>query len=379
MVLAFVILMALLLSGHVLTPVNIFLVLTTTTALKPGVFMYLANGARRLAECRTSLQRLEAHLLKTNEINETEINQEVFFPETGKVIGKNGKKSKSFAGTFVDLHNVSSSYDSKNLILSDISFRACETELVLISGPVGSGKSSLLDTVIGELQIISGVISKRGTIAYVPQIPWVFSGTLRENIVFHQPFDYSRYQAVIRACELENDLKALPNGDMTIVGERGVVLSGGQRSRVNLARAIYDDSDIYLLDDPLSAVDGSVGRRIFENGICGLLRNRIRLLVTHHQQYQKYCDQAITLADGRVLTKEVVKKDSLSENDNKIYDDDHDEAVQESKEFSSLVISEEDRFFGHVSWRTYLQYLLAAFPLLCGILVLGFVVIALGW
>ena len=304
LVLSSVILMALLLSGHVLTPVNIFLVLATTAALKPCVFFYLATGVREIAECRASILRLEAFLLKNNQLNQTitkRHKQEVFPQETENEFHEDGKKSNSVAGTFVDLHNVSCSYNQKTLALSGVSFKVFERELVLISDPVGSGKSTLLNAILGELPVICGTISQNGTIAYVPQIPWVFSGALRDNIVFHQPFDYSRYQAVIKACELVNDLKALPNGDLTIVGERGVVLSGGQRSRVNLARAVYSRSEIYLLDDPLSAVDAKVGRRIFENAICGLLKNNIRLLVTHHQQYQKQCDQAIILADGRVL------------------------------------------------------------------------------
>ena len=138
----------------------------------------------------------------------------------------------------------------------------------------------------------------------MPQIPWTFSGTIRENILFGEPYDESKYTRIIGACALTEDIKKFPDGDQTVVGEHGIVLSGGQRARVSLARAVYADADIYLLDDPLSAVDFKVGRHIFEKCIEGLLAQKTRLITSHQEQLMKEADNVIVLYKGRVLDKE---------------------------------------------------------------------------
>jgi len=145
-----------------------------------------------------------------------------------------------------------------NYILNDIQFTASPGGLTVITGPVGSGKSTLLSAIAGEVSDTSGTISFRGSLVYVPQVSWIFSGTIRENILFGHPYDQHKYVRTIEACSLNEDLEQLPGGDQTLVGERGAVLSGGQQARVSLARAVYADGDVYLLDDPLSAVDFKV-------------------------------------------------------------------------------------------------------------------------
>lgn len=174
--------------------------------------------------------------------------------------------------------------DSTKATLKNISFEAFDGELILVTGPVGCGKSSLMSAILGELPVTSGNISCSGKLVHVSQCPWVFSGTIRSNILFGKRYDPRRYEAVIDACDLRKDMNSFPDRDATRIGERGTMLSGGQRTRVALARAVYADADVYLLDDPLGAVDSKVGRNLFEHCIQGILGKKIRIVVTHQLQ-----------------------------------------------------------------------------------------------
>lgn len=188
-------------------------------------------------------------------------------------------------------------------VLSDVSLEITEGKLLLVTGPVGCGKSSLLLAFLDELPPSTGKVTHNGSIVYVPQTAWVYSGSLRDNILFNQAFDQEKYDRTIEACDLKKDITMLPNGDKTLLGERGASLSGGQRARVNLARAVYSDADIYLLDDPLSAVDAKVGKHIFENCINGLLSTKVRVLVTHQLQYMKSADYIAIFDKGNVANQ----------------------------------------------------------------------------
>ena len=174
-------------------------------------------------------------------------------------------------------------------------------EMLAITGAVGSGKSSLLTAILKELPLRKGTLSIHGKVAYVPQIPWVFSGTVRENILFGLPFHKERFQRVVHVCGLVKDLSDFARGDLTEIGQRGVSLSGGQKARVGLARAVYSNADIYLLDDPLSAVDTKVGRKLFDSCILGELSGRIRLLDTHQLQYLKDVSRIAVIEKGSVV------------------------------------------------------------------------------
>uniref|UniRef100_A0A8C5FVQ8 Cystic fibrosis transmembrane conductance regulator n=1 Tax=Gadus morhua TaxID=8049 RepID=A0A8C5FVQ8_GADMO len=158
-------------------------------------------------------------------------------------------------------------------------------------------QSSLLSAILGELPLDKGVVKVKGQLTYACQQPWVFPGTIRDNILFGKELDPAKYEKVLRACALKRDMELLPDGDLTLIGDRGATLSGGQKARVNLARAVYQDADIYLLDDPLSAVDGEVGRHLFEKCICGILKDKPRILVTHQLQYLKVADQILVLKE----------------------------------------------------------------------------------
>lgn len=172
--------------------------------------------------------------------------------------------------------------------------------LCAVVGQVGSGKSTLLNVILGELLLDDGSININGTLSYASQEPWLFEGSIRSNIIFVEEFNEIRYKEVVQVCALERDFKLLPQGDQTIVGERGVSLSGGQRARVNLARAIYKKADIYLLDDPLSAVDTHVGKHIFEKCVKEYLKDKSRILVTHQLQYLQNLQHVVIMNNGRI-------------------------------------------------------------------------------
>uniref|UniRef100_A0A182WC63 Multidrug resistance-associated protein lethal(2)03659 n=1 Tax=Anopheles minimus TaxID=112268 RepID=A0A182WC63_9DIPT len=172
--------------------------------------------------------------------------------------------------------------------------------LVAVIGPVGAGKSSLIHAILGELPLESGSIKVNGDISYASQEPWLFSGTVRQNILFGLPMDRERYKQVVKTCALERDFHLFSNGDKTIVGERGVSLSGGQKARISLARAVYRRAEVYLLDDPLSAVDSHVGRHLFDHCMRDYLRGKIVILVTHQLQYLQNADQIVVMMHGRV-------------------------------------------------------------------------------
>lgn len=177
-------------------------------------------------------------------------------------------------------------------------------------GTVGSGKSSLISALLGEMDKISGRVNTVGKIAFVPQQAWIQNATLQDNILFGRSMDRARYERVIQACALKPDLEILPGGDQTEIGEKGINLSGGQKQRVSLARAVYNDADIYFLDDPLSAVDSHVGKHIFEQvlGPKGILAKKTRVLVTHGITYLPEVDNIFVLKDGEVSEQGTYKQ-----------------------------------------------------------------------
>ncbi|XP_076457656.1 multidrug resistance-associated protein 1-like [Babylonia areolata] len=175
-------------------------------------------------------------------------------------------------------------------------------QLVAVVGQVGAGKSSLVSAVLGEMRKLQGNVVLQSSVAYVPQQAWIQNATLKDNILFGKQEKFRNYQKVIDACALRPDLDILPGGDQTEIGEKGINLSGGQKQRVSLARAVYSDADIYLLDDPLSAVDSHVGKHIFNEviGSKGLLRNKTRVLVTHGVHWLPMVDQILVMSDGTI-------------------------------------------------------------------------------
>ncbi|XP_036148326.1 multidrug resistance-associated protein 1 isoform X7 [Monomorium pharaonis] len=204
-------------------------------------------------------------------------------------------------------------WDSEEIerpILRNINLHVEQGQLVAIVGTVGSGKSSLLSALLGEMDKINGKVNTKGSIAYVSQQAWIQNATLQENVLFGKAFNKLIYNRVIEACALTPDFKMLPAGDQTEIGEKGINLSGGQKQRVALARAVYNDSENYFLDDPLSAVDSHVGKHIFEKviGPNGLLRKKTRILVTHSITYLPEVDNIIVLKDGEITESGTYKQ-----------------------------------------------------------------------
>ncbi|KYO47194.1 hypothetical protein Y1Q_0002206 [Alligator mississippiensis] len=176
-------------------------------------------------------------------------------------------------------------------------------KLVGICGSVGSGKTSLISAILGQMTLLEGSIAVSGTFAYVAQQAWILNATLRDNILFGKEYDEERYNIVLNGCCLRPDLAILPNGDLTEIGERGANLSGGQRQRISLARALYSDRSIYILDDPLSALDAHVGNHIFNSAIRKHLKSKTVLFVTHQLQYLVDCDEVVFMKEGCITER----------------------------------------------------------------------------
>lgn len=220
----------------------------------------------------------------------------------------------------VEFNNVSASWENnKDRTLKDLNLTAKTGQLLAVIGPVGAGKSSLLQLILGELPILNGTANINGEVSYGCQEPWLFTGTVRSNILFGLTYDRKRYQEVVKHCALLTDFEQLPDGDKTVVGERGTSLSGGQRARVNLARAVYKNANIYLLDDPLSAVDTHVGRHLFDEvmGPRGYLAKQqaTRILVTHQVHFLKEADWIIIIDSGKILMQGTYQELSNSDLD----------------------------------------------------------------
>ncbi|KAL8462296.1 hypothetical protein ACS0TY_033372 [Phlomoides rotata] len=212
------------------------------------------------------------------------------------------KFPRSSSETALEVIDGNFSWDesSPTSTLKDINFRVSHGMRVAICGTVGSGKSSLLSCILGEMPKISGVIRLAGTKAYVAQSPWIQSGKIEENILFGKEMNRQRYNQVLEACSLNKDLEILSFGDQTVVGERGINLSGGQKQRIQIARALYQDADIYLLDDPFSAVDAHTGAHLFSECILGLLDYKTVIYVTHQVEFLPAADLILVMKDGKI-------------------------------------------------------------------------------
>ncbi|XP_051282902.1 ATP-binding cassette sub-family C member 4 [Dicentrarchus labrax] len=274
--------------GNPISASRVFVTVSLYSAVRLTVTLFFPNAIEKLFECRVSIRRIQEFLM-LDEIT-----------KSSPTLTQDEKMDAS-----VEIQDMTCYWD-KSLdapSLQNISFNLNSNQLLAVIGPVGAGKSSLLSSILGELPTEKGVLKVKGQLTYAAQQPWVFPGTIRSNILFGKELNTQKYERVIRACALKRDMELLPDGDLTLIGDRGATLSGGQKARVNLARAVYQDADIYLLDDPLSAVDAEVGRHLFEQCICGMLRNKPRVLVTHQLQYLKAADQILVLKEGHMVAK----------------------------------------------------------------------------
>ncbi|XP_026002192.1 multidrug resistance-associated protein 5 [Astatotilapia calliptera] len=273
--------------------------------------------------------------------------------------------------------------------LHQINLRIKKGSLVGICGGVGSGKSSLLSALLGQMTLLEGKVAVSGGFAYVSQQAWILNDSLKENILFGNKYNPDKYSAVLEACCLLPDIAELPYGDMTEIGERGANLSGGQRQRVSLARALYSERPILLLDDPLSAVDACVGSHIFSKAIRGAAKGKTILFVTHQLQYLPECDVVILMKDGQIaehgthvqligkdrnyamlfnsMQQENLVKEKLKNKEQRVGGNKADSATDvaevspkmESKKGEPLMKAEE-KGSGSVPWSVYGAYIKAA-------------------
>ena len=313
----------LVLTGRPITPVNVYMLLGFMDIARIASCLFISTALLQTYEAYASLRRIEEFLLFDNlpAILRGQSEEDISYTQrtsskvTSGLLDQQEKMEIAFnpdleknpqdkpSTLYVSNLTYRQIERQNEFILQDIEFSTAPQSLTVITGPVGSGKSTLLSAIAGEVSDVSGKITFPGTLVYAPQTAWIFSGTIRENILFGQPYDEQKYTRVIEACALTEDIQRFPDFDQTVVGERGEVLSGGQKARVSLARAVYADADLYLLDNPLSAVDFKVGQHIFKSCINDLLGEKMRLLTSHQQQHMKEADQVIVLYKGRVLEK----------------------------------------------------------------------------
>ncbi|CDY64080.1 BnaAnng19200D [Brassica napus] len=243
--------------------------------------------------------------------------------------------------------------------LDEIELRVKTGMKVAICGAVGSGKSSLLSSILGEIQKLRGTVRVSGKQAYVPQSPWILTGTIRDNILFGSIYESEKYERTVKACALIKDFELFSNGDMTEIGERGINMSGGQKQRIQIARAVYQDADVYLLDDPFSAVDAHTGRQLFEECLMGILKEKTVLYVTHQVEFLPAADLILVMQNGRVmqagefqeLLKQNIGFEVLTQRDSE-----HNISTENKKKEAKLVQDEETEK-GVIGKEVYLAYL----------------------
>lgn len=332
--------------------------------LQGTLSIIMSNAVSFLAEALISVQRLEAFMLFderedlrgvpdvdiaklvqhiTNNQKNKNLSEVGLRPNTFKKIDEEGIYNAAFdshekglvghsnpvpvnpdIGVLIQNINASWTEDGP-LTLRNVNMSVPKGKLLAIIGSVGSGKSSVLHLLLNELRPTSGRTYLSGPLSYACQEPWLFVATVRQNILFGLPYNSKKYKEVVRVCALQKDFLQFPHGDQTLVGERGASLSGGQRARINLARAVYRQADVYLLDDPLSAVDAHVGRQLFDECINGYLRHATRVLVTHQLHYLKAADYIAVMNNGTV--------ESLGT---------YDELITSDKDFAQILHSLQD-------------------------------------
>ncbi|MCL7048413.1 hypothetical protein MKW94_013875, partial [Papaver nudicaule] len=306
------------------------------------------------------------------------------------------KELPSTSKVAIDIENGNFSWScSETPTLKDVNLQVFNGMRVGICGTVGSGKSSLLSCILGEMKHLSGEIRLRGRKAYVSQSPWIQSGNIEENIRFGKEMDREKYQRVLKACSLKKDLGVLPFGDQTIIGERGINLSGGQKQRIQIARALYQDAEIYLFDDPFSALDAHTGAHLYKECLLKFLKSKTVIYTTNQVEFLPSADLILVLKDGKITQSGTYKEiltsgtdfmdlvgahkkallghkklapemgalssDIISNFDDEtdiVEDSMHEEVLNDNQ---AQLVQEEDRQKGRVSAKVYWEYLTATY------------------
>ncbi|KAJ7163116.1 multidrug resistance-associated ABC transporter [Mycena filopes] len=392
------------LSGHDLNIAIIFSSLQFFNIIRAPL-LFLPFMLSALSDALVALKRIGTFLtaeelpdpypIEADRKNAVDLDASFTWETAGKVDAKGGKKASAAKGNAkpkpqgkkgevlpVSKKGVpgtaTPAEEEKPFELKNLKFSVPKGSFVAIVGKVGSGKSSILQALIGEMRRTSGTVVFGGTIAYVPQTAWIRNATLRQNVLFGQTEDEDKFRKIIRACSLEHDLEVLPHGEDTEIGERGINLSGGQKARVSLARAAYSSSDIVLLDDPLSAVDSFVGKAILDDCILhGPLADRTRILVTHALHVLDKADYIYVMDNGTIKEEgsyETLRREgvvfsrlmedygNLEEEKQAVVADDKAAIIVDNKEKvdakkgQAALMQTEERMTGAVTFETYGKY-----------------------
>ena len=284
-------------NGGVLSPEKVYI-----SALVLGFSRYWVNscfqlGLNFLINARSTCQSLEEVMNADETANYEEVDPN---KSASNTIALRGVENRDSAGIIFDNYSAYWTKKSDKPCLKDISVSIKKGKLTAVVGKTGSRKTSLLISLLREIPMTTGKLSFDGSLAYVEQEPVLFPLSIRENIIFGKEFDGPFYAQVLQVCCLNEDLRGFNHEDQTIIGERGFTLSNSQKARLSLARAIYSKSDIYLLDDPLSAVDDKIGEYIYDQAICGLLKEKTVILVVHHLKYIQRADKVLVMEDGLI-------------------------------------------------------------------------------
>ena len=340
----------------IFSSLSLFNLLFTPLLMLPFLF----SG---IIDARVALNRL-SELLRSGELQN--------YPNT-VTEGPNAlKMSGSFSWEMLS--------DNPKPNLKDISLVVPKEQLTVIIGSVGSGKSSLLQSIIGEMRSIDGKVETQGSIGYCPQLAWIMNGSLKSNVLFGLEYNEARYLEAIKYSQLNSDLLQLPDGDATEIGEKGINLSGGQKQRVSLARAYYFNPKVVLLDDVLSAVDSHVAKALFQELILKAFHGKTTILVTHQLHIVPKCDYVVYMDHGKIVIQgkyeDCLLNDQFKEYMSGTLEDKDVEtksidvkAVTTTKKAAKLMTAEE-RFSGAVKWAVYWTYLRAGYGVLVGSMLL---------
>ena len=255
-----------------------------------GIFTSLQDPIREFANSCTNIFASYASLIRI---------QNFLKEEENKIINENKNHENN---DVISISNGNFYYNNHNYILKNINFSIKKGELVMIIGQIGSGKTTLFNALLNNiLSSPQTIIKINNSIAYTNQNPFIKFDTIKNNILFFNEYDEEKYNKILNLCELEKDIKSFNKGDYTIISEKGTTLSGGQKSRISLARALYSNKEIYLFDDPISSLDNNIANRIIENCIISELKDKTRLLITHSLDYLKKADRILLLKDGEII------------------------------------------------------------------------------
>uniref|UniRef100_A0A7N8XI22 ATP-binding cassette, sub-family C (CFTR/MRP), member 10 n=1 Tax=Mastacembelus armatus TaxID=205130 RepID=A0A7N8XI22_9TELE len=346
--------------GNQLTAAKVFTTLALVGMLifPLNCFPWVLNG---ILEAKVSLERIQRFFRLTNQ--DLQAYYALLSPEDSQTSILLNQGTFSWQGPDSCEQSKEEAAETgaarESLLLHSLNLHITKGALVVVVGKVGCGKSSLLAALTGELN--SGVVyaaDREAGFGLASQEPWIQHASVRDNILFGKDYDFDFYQAVIEACALSDDLSVLPNGDKTEVGENGVTLSGGQKARLALARAVYMDKDVYLLDDPLAAVDTDVAEHLMQKCIIELLRGKTRILCTHRIEFLDKADMVVLMENGTIVKTgtpaEILPLVEAAPNKRK-----NDHNTKEKGMYLLVIWPEEQKQVGGLAWTVYQTYWVA--------------------